>query len=243
MAQRVSVDKAFNMLAEKTLEHSKVLKRNIDQRRNGMEDLYGQPFIVYGDASNPAEFYISISPDYIYLERYAFKFVIQPYQTTVTGGTSSETVTINNRSIEVKKKSGTSDQYELDPNPHNHTTQAHTHNLITGKSFVHTTSKNWEVWIGGVNVTTYFQEQVDGTDADWLGDRGEGVYPNPDLEETDNKVIFYDVLDVASVLDAEGKTTQRDKLLRPELKKVQIRSDAPFGIQAYLYLKYSNINR
>lgn len=240
MAQKVTVDKAFNMLAEKTLEHSKVLKRNIDQRRNGMEDLYGQPFIVYGDASNPASFYISISPDMVYIERYAFKIVIQPYQTTVTGGTSSETVTVNNRNIEVKKKSGTTDEYELDPNPHNHTTRAHSHNLITGKSFVHTTSKNWEVWIGGVNITEYLQEQVSDITNGWLGDKGEGIYPDTRLNDITH---FYDILDVASVLDAEGKTTERDKLLAPEMKLVEIKSDAPFGIQAYLYLKLSHVNR
>lgn len=240
MAQKVTVDKAFNMLAEKTLEHSKVLKRNIDQRRNGMEDLYGQPFIVYGDASNPASFYISISPDMVYLERFAFKIVIQPYQTTVTGGTSNATVTVNNRNIEVKKKSGTADEYELDPNPHNHTTQAHSHNLITGKSFVHTTSKNWEVWIGGVNITEYLQEQVSDITNGWLGDKGEGIYPDTRLNDITH---FYDILDVASVLDAEGKTTERDKLLAPEMKLVEIKSDAPFGIQAYLYLKLSHVNR
>lgn len=240
MAQTVKVDKILNSLAERSIDHHRMLKRNIDQRRNGMEDLYGQPFIEYGDAGNPATFYISISPDYIYLERYAFKFVIKPYQTTVTGGTESATVTVNNRSLEIE---GTGASAEISPNPHNHTTQAHTHNLITGKSFVHTTSRNWQVWIGGVNITSYLREQVSDVPNGWLGDKGEGIYPNADLEETDGKVIFYDVLDVASVLDAEGKTTQRDKLLRPELKEVQIRSDAPFGIQAYLYLKYNHTNR
>lgn len=244
MAQRVTADKILNMLSEKTLEHHRLLKRGIEQRRNGMEDLYGQPFIVYGDAGNPAEFYISISPDYIYLERYAFKFVIEPYQTTVTGGTESATVTVNNRSLVTEDANATNPhKHNITPNPHNHTTEPHSHNLISGKSFVHTTSTNWEVWIAGVNVTAYFQEQVADVEDGWLGDKGEGIYPNASLEETENRVIFYDVLDVASVLDAEGNITSRDKLLRPELKRVQIKSDAPFGIQAYLYLKYSNVNR
>ena len=240
MARRVSAEKILNTLAERTIDHNRLLKRDLNQRRNGMEDLYGQPFIVYGDASSPASFWISISPDMVYLERYAFKIAIQPYQTTVTGGTDSVAVTVNNRSIEVKKKSGTSDQYELDPNPHNHTTQAHTHNLITGKSFIHTTSKNWEVWIAGVNITEYLQEQVADIPNGWLGDKGEGIYPDTRLNDITH---FYDILDVASVMDAEGKTTQRDKLLAPEMKLVEIKSDAPSGVQAYLYLKLSHVNR
>lgn len=243
MSRLVSADKILNTLAERTIDHNRILKRHINQRRNGLEDLYGQPFIVYGDASNPATFYISISPDYIYLERYAFKFVIEPYQTTVTGGTDSVAVTVNNRNIEVKKKSGTSDQYELDPNPHNHTTQAHTHNLITGKSFIHTTSTNWQVWIAGVNITSYLREQVADMPGAWLGERGEAVYPTNSLEEDGERVNFFDILDVVNVMKAEGKDTEVNKLLKPELKEVEIRSDAPFGIQAYLYLKHNSINR
>ena len=235
MATRVSTDKILNMLSEKTIEHHRLLKRNIDQRRNGMEDLYGQPFIEYGDASNPATFYISISPDYIYLERYAFKFVIKPYQTTVTGGTDSATVTVNNRNLQIQ---GSGSSAEINPNPHNHTTQPHTHNLVTGKSFVPTVSDQWTVTIADVDITDYLKEQQGGR---WIS--GEGIYPNRRL---DDLVDFYDILDVASVLDAMGtkkSLEERDALLKPELKKVEIASDAPFGVQAYLYLKYSHVNR
>lgn len=232
MARDISIESYLNSLTERVIDHHNVLKRDINQRRNGMEDLYGEPFIEYGDASNPATFYISISPDYIYLERYAFKFVIKPYQTTITGGTDSATVTVNNRNLSIE---GSGSSAEIRPNPHNHGTQPHTHNLITGKSFVPTTSTNWEVWIAGVNITDYLIEQQGGR---WI--RGEGIYPNNQLDDIED---FYDILDVAGVLDAEGKIAQRDALLRPELKKVEIKSDAPFGIQAYLYLKYSHINR
>lgn len=242
MARRVSAEKILNTLAERTIDHNRVLKRDLNQRRNGMEDLYGQPFIVYGDAGSPASFYISISPDMVYLERYAFKIAIQPYQTTVTGGTDSVAVTVDNRNLAVNKKSGTTDEYEISPNPHNHTTRPHTHNLIKGKSFIHTTSRNWEVWIAGVNITTYLREQVADIPNGWLGQKTpvEGIYPDTRLNDITH---FYDILDVASVMDAEGRTADRDKLLAPEMKLVEIKSDAPFGVQAYLYLKLSHINR
>lgn len=237
-----TLDQYLNALSERTIDNARQLKRGIDQRRNGMEDLYGQPFIVYGDASNPATFYISITQDYVYLERYAFKFVIQPYQTTVTGGTESATVTVDNRNLTIEEANATNPhKHDITPNPHNHTTRPHSHNLITGKSFVHTTSKNWEVWIAGVNITPYLKEQVADIEDGWLGDKGEGIYPNNTLDG--ELVNFYDILDVASVLTAEGKTSQREALLRPELKEVQVKSDAPFGLQAYLYLKLPHLNR
>lgn len=244
MARTVSADKFLNTIAERTIDNTRVLKRDINQRRNGMEDLYGVAFTEYGDAENPAEFYISISPDMVYLERFAFKFAIEPYQTTVTGGTESATVTVDNRNLAIEEASGSgSHTHDITPNPHNHGTRPHTHNLITGKSFIHTTSKNWEVWIEGVNITDYLKEQVSDITDGWLGDKGEGIYPDKRLDDI---VHFYDILDVASVLDAIGteeSLEQRDKLLKPSMKKVQIKSDAPFGIQAYLYLKYSHVNR
>lgn len=236
MARTVSIQQAFDMVAEKTIEHNRILRQDINQRRNGLEDLYGQPFIVYGDESNPAEFYISISPDYIYLERYAFKFVIEPYQTTVTGGTDSVEVDVKGRSLTINNDS-------ISPNPHDHSTEPHTHNLIKGKSFIHTASTDWEVWIAGVDITDYLKEQVSDMPGAWLGERGEAVYPTNSLEEDGDKVNFFDILDVVNVMKAEGKDDDLYKLIKPELKKVEIKSDAPFGIQAYLYLKYNHVNR
>ena len=54
---------------------------------------------------------------------------------------------------------------------------------------------------------------------------------------------FYDILDVASMMTAEGKTAEREVLLAHDFKEVQIVSDAPFGVDAYLYLAYNHMNR
>ncbi len=243
MARVLSTEKFLNSLAERTIDNTRMIRRDINQRRNGMEDLYGVAFTEFGDAENPASFYISISPDMVYLERFAFKFVIEPYQTTVTGGTDSATVTVDNRTLNIE---GTGTSAEINPNPHNHGTRPHTHNLITGKSFIHTTSKNWRVKIAGIDITDYLQEQVADIENGWLGDKGEGVYPDTRLDSDDDLIHFYDILDVASVLyalDTDESRRQAERLLRPEMKKVEILSDAPFGIQAYLYLKLSHVNR
>ena len=234
MGRLVSLDQYLNALAERTLDNSRQLKKGVHQRRNGMEDLYGVCFSENGDATNPARFYISISPDMVYLERFAFKFVIKPFTTTVKGATDSSIVTVDKTSLSV------SDGL-ISPNPHDHTTQPHTHNVIDGMAFVETTSTDWRITIHGVDVTPYFEEQQGSSPLF----SGRGIYPNNDLEEDEDDEVenFYDVLDVASVMFAEGKDSDARKLIKPEFKEVAIYSDAPFGVDAYLYLKYSHVNR
>lgn len=193
-----------------------------------MEDLYGVLFSADGDEQNPATFYISLSPDFVYLHRFAFKFVIKPFATTIKGGTSSAIVQVDNTTLSVNNN-------VITPNPHTHETLPHTHNMVSGKSFIDTTSDYWRVRIAGVDITSYLIEQHDGA---WIS--GEGVYPNNRLEDIED---FYDILDVASMLDADGRSADREKILRPEFKKVEIVSDAPFSVDSYLYMKYSNLNR
>lgn len=218
----------LNRLAEKTYDNTKQLRRGVQQRRNGMEDLYGVMFSADGDAENPATFYISLSPDYVYLQRFAFKFVIKPFATTIKGGTSSAVVDVKPTSLGV---SGSS----ITPNPHEHDTEPHTHNIISGKAFVPTTSTYWRVRIAGIDITPYLIEQHGG---DWID--GEGIFPNGELV---SKNGFYDILDVASMMEANGESAKADSILKAEFKKVEIVSDAPFAVDAYLYTKYSNLNR
>ena len=225
MAQDVGFDKFLNMLAEKTIDNTQQLKRGVNQRRNGMEDLYGICFSANGDANNPASFYISLSPDYVYLQRFAFKFVIKPFTTTVKGATESASVSVDQTSLGV---SGSS----ISPNPHGHGTQPHTHNVINGMAFVNTTSSYWRVKIAGIDITSYLAAQYGG---EWIS--GEGIYPNSSMTD------FYDILQVASDMTAIGEIVNREQILASEFKKIEIVSDAPFGVDAYLYLKYGNTNR
>lgn len=78
-------------------------------------------------------------------------------------------------------------------------------------------------------------EQQDGA---WIS--GEGIYPTNRLEDIND---YYDVLSAACLLNAEGRTTDVNKLLTPEYKKVEIISDAPFQVATMVYLKYSHMNR
>lgn len=218
---------ALIRVAERTIENRRQMKNSTQQRRTSFVDLYGIEYLRQGDANNPATFYISVSPDFAYYERFAFKFQIMPYVSPVLGGTGSAIVDVEETSL-----TGGS---TITPNPHDHTTKPHTHNLIKGLSFANTTSTNWRVKIHDVDITYYLIEQQDGA---WID--GEGIYPN---NGTDDKEDFYDILDVACLLNEQGETEKVNKLLTPEFKKVEIISDAPFQVAAMLYLKYNHVNR
>lgn len=226
----MSLETVLNRLAERTSDNTKVLRNQIQQRRNGMEDLYGVMFSADGDEDAPATFYISLSPDFVYLQRFAFKFVIKPFATTVKGGSSPATVIVDNTSLLVNNETG-----QIEPNPHTHFTLPHTHNMTSGKTFIDTTSDYWRVRIDGIDITAYLIEQHGGQ---WIN--GEGIYPNGDLVSQGG---FYDILDVASMMIADGREAQAEKILEPRFKKVEIISDAPFSTDVYAYVKYSNISR
>lgn len=194
MGRPITVERYVNMIAEKTLDNSQQLRRDNHQRRNGMEDLYGVCFSAHAvepeDGRYTATFYISLSPDYVYLHRFAFKFVIMP---SITEGE--------------------------DPS----------------------IGRDWQIKISGVSITDYLKEQQGLEPSDPLF-RGKGVYPSNGLSEN-NIENFYDILDVVSVMTAEGKDDNANEIIKSEFKPVEISSVKPFSVDAYLYIKYSNTNR
>ena len=247
----LTYEQALNRIAEKTIDNTRQLRRAVAQRRNGMEDLYGIEFTHNGDATHPATFYISISPDLVYYERFAFKFIIEPFASSVAGmSLSGEGMTIGETSLSVNGSGSGSSVIDgtstlddasfsgsITPNPHTHTLSGGTieGNLNYGIKQISTSSANWQVKIHDVNITPYLIEQHDG---DWID--GEGIYPTNRVTDQED---FYDILDVACMLNAEGRIADRNKLLAPEFKKIEVFSDAPFGLTAFLYLKYSHCNR
>ena len=217
------------MLAEKTLDNTRQLKKGVNQRRNGMEDLYGVCFSANADASNCARFYISLSPDYVYLHRFAFKLIIKPYASTVYGMTSGDidqsVFIINNTSTLDESLSGGGGSVDW------------------GIKKFATDSNAWMIKVDGVDITPYLEEQHNVSPLI----NGEGIYPDKSLSEADpEKEHFYDILDVVSTMIAEDTTTSRanaEKILKPSFKPVEIYSNKKFGCDLYLYLKYSIVNR
>lgn len=222
---RVGVDEALARISERTADNYQYMKENLRQRRNVPDDLYGVEYYRQGDGGAPATFYLSISPDMVYLERLQFKLIIEPFMSSVAeGGVQSVQVAVNNTSL-------STDGDSISPNPHKHTTVAHTHTLTSGLAITPVTASDFVVKVEGIDITPYLMAQYNG----WIS--GQGVYPSGELGED------YDLLEVASDLVSEGEKAKADKILRPGYKKVQIFSNAPFSVIMVLYRKSSHLNR
>jgi len=201
---RKTYEEVFNMLLERTADNTELLRKSNRQRRNGMEDLYGVMFSkdsVEEDGEHSVKFYVSLSPDYVYLQRFAFKLIIERKEGDVPPSGDEEA---------------------------------------------------WSFSVDGVDITDYLMEQHDGA---WID--GAGIYPTSDLDEVveeDNEPNFYDILDVASLMqteideeddpdEREALQKQQTKVLRRGFKPVEIKSEAPFHCDAYLYVKFNHVNR
>lgn len=94
------------------------------------------------------------------------------------------------------------------------------------------------------DLTPYLQEQQDG---DWInGDNDGDAWPNnSDIVDADpdEPPNAYDILDVASTLEAEGKQNYADALLRPGFRRFIVKANSSFFAAMILYLKYSHLNR
>lgn len=225
----ITFDSALSMLFERTSDMHDDIKQKNRQRRTQVTDLFGVEYTRQGDGGAPATFYVSISPDMMYLERFACKLIIQPFVSTVSGGTQSATVSILPENLTVDSKD------EITPNPHTHGTVPHTHNVVSGISMTNTDAEDFRIKVAGVDVTAYLMAQTGGT---WI--KGEGIYPDAILGHDED---LYDFLQVASDLEAEGRDADAQKILESGYKKVEISSSKPFNATMSLYLKYSHMNR
>lgn len=213
---------ALERVARTAAKTAKNIVQENTQRRNQVVDLYGVEYYRHGDKNYPATFYISITPDMVYLERFEFKLIIQPFMST--GGEVGETSLSPGPYVTVDEPTLIFSDQAVTPNPHTHT-------LTAGLSATPTTASDFRVTVEGVDVTAYLMAQYDA----WIN--GEGVYPSLDVTKN------YDILQVASDLIAEGRKNDAEKLTRSGYKKVQISSGSPFDVTLVNYLKISHVNR
>lgn len=211
-------------VTERTAANTQDIRQKNKQRRNQVTDIYGVEYTRQGDANTPAVFYIPVSPASAYLERFSFKLIIQPFASSVGSGTQSATVDVKNRSLSISDD-------DITPNPHDHSTEPHTHNLVSGLTITHTLSSNFSVAIEGIDITPYLMAQY----GEWID--GEGVYPSLEIDED------YDILEVASDFMAEGREDDMTKLTRSGYKPVTITSDGPFQVTMVVWVRFSHVNR
>lgn len=218
----MTYEDALNRVAERTYENTQDIRRMYRQRRNQVVDIYGMEFTRQGDDGAPATFYISISPDMIYLERFEFKLIIQPFLST-TGATAGDASIIPS---DYAKFEG--DELILN---YNTVKDPHRHSITMNRGQIHTTASDFLVHVEGIDVTPYLMAQYGG----WIA--GEGVYPSIKIGED------YDLLEAASDMCAENRHEDADKITRSGYKKVEVFSASPFQVTLVLYCKYSHCNR
>jgi len=76
----ITFESAINKLAERVSDRTEESRNIRLQRRNQVVDMYGTEFTRQGGEGAPATFYISISPDLIYFERFEFKIIIEGFR-------------------------------------------------------------------------------------------------------------------------------------------------------------------
>lgn len=75
----LELDEYIDRIAARTVDNSKLMKQSLRQRRDYITDMHGVYFTGQGQGDIPARFYVSISPDMVYLERFEFKLILQPW--------------------------------------------------------------------------------------------------------------------------------------------------------------------
>lgn len=166
----MEIERAINKVAKAAAENKEGYERDRYQRRNQVTDLFGVEQSAQGDSDHPATFYVSVSPDLLYYERFEFKLIFSPFVMPIAGGgTSSTSLTVSNDTIT--------------PNPHSH-------DLKPGISLFESKVSNVRVVLDDVDLTDALKKQFNGA---WIN--GEGVYPSGD-SATSN----YDVLRACSDL-------------------------------------------
>lgn len=233
----MTIDEAINRIAERTFDNTETIRQMKKQRRNQVVDIYGMEFTRQGGPGAPATFYISISPDMIYLERFEFKLIIQPFLTTTGASTGQSQVTIQPTELtipdyaEVEQQNMKLSEIEITPNPHTHEVSQHSHSTTPGASLTPVTAADFLVSVEGIDVTPYLMAQY----GSWIN--GEGVYPSIKIDED------YDILEVASDFIAEDRKDDADKLTKSGYKMVEVTGNKLFSVTLVLYCKYSHCLR
>lgn len=250
----ITIDRAIDIIAERTYQNTLDINRKNLQRRHQVVDLYGVSYTAQGDATHPARIYLAISPDMEYLERFQFKLIVGSFISTIgtfsasgggnvgdtslsVGSSISETLISGNR-----YKLGFDNPMSINPNPHNHSLGSLEIENTPGITPVPTISTDFRVIFfdpetdpnaeNGVDISGLLASQYGGA---WIS--GEGTYPSLKIDED------YDILQVACELEGAGYSEYRKLLTDPGRKGIEIISDAPFSVTLENYLKYSHMNR
>lgn len=248
----LSIPSALERVAERTNDNIEYRRQAELQRRNQVIDLYGIEHTAQGDSNTPASFYVSVTPDLVYYERFEFKIMISPFAMPVgnSGATNNTVVQVDSTELTVGNTSLSSNvsidvdfdnetasatgtitpnphSHSITPNPHTHTTQEHNHSLSPGISLFSSSISDFSVWIEGIDISAYLKAQYPDV---WID--GDGIYPTVGIEN-------YDILKAVGYMNA----WEREIILQPGYKLVEFKATGTFNAKLITYIKASHTNR
>lgn len=250
MARDDTID-AFSILTNRTndIQHRQTQQNR--QRRNLVTDDFDKEYDIVGDQGVNGSIWLAISPDLIYIERWEFKVIVEPFTVPLASGDSAMspvTLTIPPVDLEVSE-TALSAETEVDfenesasttitPDPHTHTItpnplnleinpRTHTHHMNAGVTLNPSQFTDLHILLDGHDFTAQFKAQF----PDWIS--GEGMFPDTTVSNR------YDIL---KALDSLPKS-EVSQYLQQGYHRLEFQADGIYSIKIREFKKYSFINR
>lgn len=237
------ITNAFGVLAERTSRNTERLTNVNRQRRNLVMDDFDKEYTVTGTNGTRGQLWLAMSPDYIYIERWEFKVIVQPTLVPLKTGSEALTpVTLSITPVEVNVEetnltgtvSGSS--VTIRPNPHDHEVSVtqphidpatHTHQAVAGATMAPPEFDDVHIYIDGHDITAYLKAQHNWIEPD------PGMYPDSSLENR------YDLLQVMDALDDDVRAS----ILKQGYHLMEFEANGLFTMAVREFKKYNSSNR
>lgn len=235
------LENAIGTLATRTNNSTKRLKRDNKQRRNQVTDDFDKEYECIGDKNSRGRIYLAISPDMVYIERWEFKVIVQPFTvplSTESTSLSPVTLTIDPIEIETPSKKLEIKDGKISPESHTHpkitirpriVPETHTHIPQAGITTVPSSFGNLKIYLDGRDFTEAFKSQY--KDQGWIDK--DGIYPDASMEHRYNILEALDTLPKDKVSD----------YLKQGYHTLEFEADSLFSIKIREFKKYSFTNR
>jgi hypothetical protein len=242
------------------------------QRQSPTHDFGGVEFTRQGSASAPANFFVTISRDMQYMYEWTFKLILQDFQATSSGGSSSVSLNVSQLPDHNIPDHSIADHTHapiaIPGEPHgplniaqgNHThavqthpalthplqvinPATHNHTTVQGAVNVPTSPEGLEVFVEGYNITPFLIAQFPPT--------ATGGFPAP-INNWGTGVYPNVTLDAFNLRDAAIAlgNPAKDKILSAGYKNIQIKTNPTtpgnlglFNATIVMYCQYSMITR
>lgn len=220
-----SIEQAIGKIASRTKQNTERVVQQNRQRRNLVTDDFDKEYTAIGQEGQSGVIWLAISPDMIYIERWEFKVIIDPFLIPISGGTGAMSAV----SLHVSDTNLSSSGSSISPNPHNHviTPNPHTHTINAGVTSIPSQVENIRIHLDGYDLTAHFKAQFNG----WID--SEGMFPDSSMENR------YDILKAISLFPE----AQRSAFLTQGYHKLEFISDGLFNLKIREFKKYNFINR